>query len=142
MDGKIFEEMILKIIERDSRYAPPAYVFINDSVSFTIHKLERSELAPGQRHISPLEVVNGVLEYASQEFGALSGKVMEYWNIRNGSDIGNIIFHMISAGILTASPEDTLEAFDCFSGIPAFLDSVQQEALKPDSPFDCPPKIS
>lgn len=142
MTDEKFDELIEKIVEHDSRYAMQSYAFVNESVSFTIEKLNRTDRAPGKRHVSPRELVNGFLEFTAQEFGILGGRVMVFWGIRTGLDVGNIVFNMINAKILCASPEDTLEAFDCFSDIPEFLDTLHIEAMTSEVPRHVPPKIS
>ncbi len=139
MDEEKFRMLVLRILERDPRYDVHAYRFISEAVSFTIAKAERESLPPGQRHVSPEELVRGTLEFAIRQFGPLAGPVMEYWNVHCGLDIGNIVFNMIHEGILTASPEDTLEAFDSFYEIPAFLDSMQKDSMRIDEPPLHPP---
>ncbi len=139
MDEEKFRMLVQRILEQDSRYDIHAYRFISEAVSYTIAKAEKESLPPGKRHISPGELVRGSLEFAIGQFGLLAGTVMEYWNVHCGLDIGNIVFNMIHAGILTASPEDTLEAFDCFYEIPAFLDSMQKDSMRNDEPPLHPP---
>jgi uncharacterized repeat protein (TIGR04138 family) len=73
------------------------------------------------------ELLNGVVAYAVQEFGSMAVAVLESWGIREGEDIGEMVFQLIEAGAFGRSEEDSP---DDFKGV---LD-LREELLLPFRP--------
>ena len=98
------------ICERDPRYDPEAYLFIRESLDFTVRNLERP--AEGEkRHVSGQELLEGIRQYALQEFGPMALTVLNTWGIRQTEDFGNIVFNLVEAGKLGETDDDRLEHF-------------------------------
>ena len=113
MPDENFVEIVEKILRNDLRYPAAAYEFINDSVRFTIRKLQRDTRSRRERHVCGAELIQGVADYAVQEFGPLAWNVLEEWGLVCGSAIGDVVFNMIRSGLLTASENDSREDFNC-----------------------------
>ncbi len=126
-----YHQTIRRIIASDPRYDASAYYFMNDAVSFTIRKLDRIRKPRGQQHVSGPELIRGLLDLAKEQFGFLAPEVFEYWGIQDGLDAGYIVFNMIHAGLLSASQDDSLQAFDCLYHLPELL---RQELFGNDLP--------
>lgn len=106
LEGAIdFGIKILKIIEQDPRYNMEAYSFIMTALQYTLSKLDE------HRHISGKELLSGIREYTLNQFGPMAITVLLHWGIRNTMDFGEIVFNLISAGLLYKRPEDTKQEF-------------------------------
>ena len=63
MDQQDVEQKIEELVRRDPRYRHDAYPFVANAVTFTVGRL------PKHRHVSALELLHGVRDYAQKEFG-------------------------------------------------------------------------
>ncbi|MFZ5800926.1 MAG: Minf_1886 family protein [Candidatus Omnitrophota bacterium] len=94
-----------RICAQDARYPSDAYEFVMQALFFTQKRLKR----PG--HISAQELLDGVKEYAIDQFGPMSHAVLEHWGITATEDLGNIVFNMVENGLLKKTEDDKLEDF-------------------------------
>ena len=101
------EAKIAELVGKEPRYPAEAYRFIGEAVSFTVGRLTR------HRHVSARELLAGVRDYAHQEYGVLAHEVLTEWGLRTAADVGRVVYLMIGAGLLAASPEDRPEDFEC-----------------------------
>ena len=101
-----FDKKIRELLKTDSRYAPDAYSFVSIAVTFTVSRL------PEHRHVNAKELILGLREYAENQFGVLAPEVLESWGISTASDIGNLVYNLISVSILSASPGDQRSDFE------------------------------
>ena len=101
-----FDKKIRELLKTDSRYAADAYSFVSNAVTFTVNRL------PEHRHVNAKELILGLREYAENQFGVLAPDVLESWGISTASDIGNLVYNLISVSILSASPGDQRSDFD------------------------------
>jgi len=106
MDEAEIREKIEAILSRESRFAEEAYTFVANAVSYTVGRL------PAHRHVSALELLGGVHDYAREEFGVLAWEVLHEWGVQNASDVGRIVYLLIESGLLSASKEDAPTDFD------------------------------
>jgi len=112
MKDERFSEAVDRICRVDSRYASDSYEFISDAVTYTVKKLSRNKKPRGERHVTGHELVEGVAEYAVEQFGPLAGNVLSDWGVTGGMDIGNIVYNLIGEGLLYASDDDKKEDFE------------------------------
>lgn len=106
-----FDAGVARILEEVSIYAPDAYRFVAEAVTYTVSKL------PSHRHVSAEELLAGAKEFAISEFGAVAGSVLTEWGIAEASDVGKIVYLLIGVGLLSASPEDSPEDFNIAFGL-------------------------
>ncbi len=121
MSDSDFQNIVRKIVSSDSRYDIHAYQFTVDALSFTVQKCQREKNPRGQQHVSGAELIRGMLDFAKEQYGFLAPEVFDFWGIRNGIDAGYIVYNMIHAGLLSASPNDSLQEFDCLWDLPELL---------------------
>jgi len=95
-----------RIRERDPRYGRDAYAFVMDGLDHTVSALEE------RRHVTARELLYGLCAFARNKFGMMAFDVLRSWGIGSGSDVGEIVFHLIDAGILSRRDEDSREEFD------------------------------
>lgn len=129
MQEAAFMESVKRIRATDDRYDSEAYFFIREALAFTIQLLEKPQHGPG-RHVTGRELVEGVRQYALQEFGPMTMKVLEEWGLAGTEDFGRIVFQLVEAGELGKTSEDKAEDFaNCFD----FRDAFEKpfEPLKP-----------
>jgi uncharacterized repeat protein (TIGR04138 family) len=96
---------ILAITERDTRYAYEAYPFVLGGVETAVAALDEP------RHVSGAELCDSLREIALARFGPLAKDVLNFWGIRATADFGNIVFHLVEAGLLLKTEEDSLADF-------------------------------
>ena len=101
-----FDKKIRELLKTDSRYAADAYSFVSNAVTFTVSRL------PEHRHVNAQELSLGLREFAENQFGVLAPDVLESWGISTASDVGNLVYNLISVSILSASPGDRRSDFD------------------------------
>ena len=105
-----FSEALDAIVSVDSRYDREAYVFLRDALDFTIKQLKKNK-EEVSRHVAPKQLIDGVRQFALKEFGPMAITVLDYWNIRNCGDIGEMVFNLIRIGIFGKTETDTIEQF-------------------------------
>lgn len=133
MQDSAFIESVKRIRETDDRYDMEAYFFIREALSFTMQMLEKPQHGPG-RHVSGRELVEGIRQYALQEFGPMTMKVMEEWGLTGTEDFGRIVFHLVEVGELGKTSEDKPEDFaDCFDFRDAFEKPFEPRHPLPDA---------
>lgn len=98
-------QKIEKILEEDHRYKFDAYSFVMAALHHTVTKL------PKARHVSGQELVEGIRDYAMDQYGPLARTVLNHWGICKTDDFGHIVFALVEAKILSKQPEDKLEDF-------------------------------
>jgi uncharacterized repeat protein (TIGR04138 family) len=110
MKEQQYHQKLAAICEKDSRYAVDAYLFVADAVAYTTKQLTAAESGRG-RHISGQELLEGIRQYALQQFGPLSLDVLQDWGVKTTADFGNIVFTMVENGLLGASDNDSPDDF-------------------------------
>ncbi len=105
-----FAEALDSIVASDPRYTRDAYVFLRDALDFTTKQQKKIKGAM-VRHVAGPELLEGVRQYALQEFGPMVMTVFSSWGIHCCEDIGHMVFNLIEAGIFGKTEEDSLEDF-------------------------------
>lgn len=106
MNELTVEDLLDEIISHDSRYNLDAYMFVREGLDFTVELLNKP------RHVSGPELLEGIRQYALQEFGPLSKRVFLEWGVQSCTDIGNIVFNLVDIGLLGKTEDDRLEDFE------------------------------
>jgi len=122
-----------RAIERDARYHPNAYHFVYEALRFTQQSLNR--VAEGEEtedaHISGVELLEGIREFALAQFGMMTRTVFRHWGIRSTGDFGRIVFELISRGKMSKTDRDQLsDFFDVYDFEDAFDRGYQLDARK------------
>lgn len=126
------DHAIEQLIQTDSRYLKDAYHFVREGLDFTIKQHKKKPYGSKEHHISGKELLDGIRQYALQEFGPLAYTVMNYWNIRTTEDFGEIVFNLVSIRILKTSETDTKEDFkNGYDFVEAFVRPFEPQNKKP-----------
>jgi len=100
-----FYKKVEEIIKHDFRYKADAYEFLMQALWFTQKKLKRSG------HVTGKELLEGIREFALEQYGPLAKTVLEHWGIHSTEDFGEIVFNLVEAGLLKKTEEDSKEDF-------------------------------
>ncbi len=103
----LLEEKIQIVRRRDRRFSRHAYYFVLDALDFTMTRLGREQMSGEERHVGGRELLGGIKEYASDQFGPMAALVFERWGVRRSGDFGEIVFNLIDAELLSRRPSDS-----------------------------------
>jgi uncharacterized repeat protein (TIGR04138 family) len=109
-----FSEVVEQICEKDFRYSPDAYHFVQEGLNHTLKLLKRGG-QHAHRHVSGQELLHGLREFALKEYGPMSKAVLNEWGIKVTDDFGQVVFNLVNACVLgkneTDSPNDFKNVF-------------------------------
>ena len=106
MSNSNMEQVISRLLVKDPRYTPEAYCFVSEAVNYTVAKLD------AHRHVSARELLEGAKSFAAGKYGVVSGLVLESWGLKTACDLGQVVYLLISEGVLSASDDDDIEDFN------------------------------
>ena len=96
----------LQQIAQDQPYQAEAYEFVLRSLN-TLLAAHRKP-----RHVNGVELSEAIRQDALREFGPMGKYVLNRWGIHSSRDFGEIVFHLVEAGILRKTEDDRIEDFD------------------------------
>ncbi len=112
---KNFFQVIENICQKDNRYKPDSYEFVMQALQFTQKKIDKDG------HVTGKELLEGIRQFALEQYGPMAKTVLVHWGITKTSDFGNIVFNMIEKKMLSKTETDSLEDFkDVFDFETAF----------------------
>ncbi len=104
-----------EVVRRDPRYALEAYEFVRVALAHTQRMLGRvpPPEGAGERdyHVTGAQLLEGVRDLALREFGLMARTVFRTWGINCTADIGQIVFNLVAANLMSKTDEDTLDDF-------------------------------
>ena len=106
-----FDEALEQILAHDPRFQRDAYHFVRESLDYT-QKLISKENRGNVRHITGQELLDGIRQFALQQFGPMVVTVLEEWGVKNCRDFGDIVFNMVEHSLLAKTEKDTREDFN------------------------------
>ncbi|MCR9244136.1 MAG: hypothetical protein NXI31_03835 [bacterium] len=122
-DQDLLEDKIQSVRRRDRRYSRNAYYFVLDALDYTMTHLGRDQLTGEDRHVGGRELLAGIREYASDQYGPMADMVFERWGIDDAADFGEIVFNLVDAELLSRRATDS--RLDFVDGID-FRDEFEQ----------------
>jgi uncharacterized repeat protein (TIGR04138 family) len=105
-----FDEAVEQILAKDPRFSRDAYAFVRESLDFT-QKLIGKENRGTIRHITGQELLDGIRQFALQQFGPMAATVFEEWGLMNCRDFGDIVFNMVEISLLAKTDKDSRDDF-------------------------------
>jgi uncharacterized repeat protein (TIGR04138 family) len=105
-----FDEAVEQILARDSRYTRDAYLFVREALDYT-QRLVGKETRGQIRHVSGRELLDGIRQFALNQFGPMAVTVFEEWGVHNCRDFGEIVFNMVETSLLAKTEKDTRDDF-------------------------------
>ena len=83
---------------------------MREALDFT-QKLIGRENRSAIRHVTGQELLDGVRQFALQQFGPMAVTVLEEWGVRHCRDFGEIVFNMVEIGLLAKTEKDSRDDF-------------------------------
>lgn len=128
MEDLDFSEVIDLIRKEDNRYEKSAYFFLRSALDYTVKKVRKQHAVDPSRssHVTGQELLEGIRDYAIDQFGPLAYTVLQEWNVRRCSDFGEMVYNLIEFGVFSKTDEDRKEDFaDIYSFEDAFMKPFQ-----------------
>lgn len=122
------ERSIEDLAREDRRFPPPAYLLVFEGLETALARL------PNRRHVAPRELLEGIRDSALDQWGFLARTVLESWNVRKTSDLGDLVFSLIKRGLLVAGDEDNRSQFDGVFEFEEAFDETFLERLASEPP--------
>ncbi len=129
---------LIEVARRDPRYAYEAYEFLFEALAHTQKMLGRAaeptrEDAPAENHVSGKELCAGAADLARREFGRMARVVFRLWGVNRTDDIGEIVFNLIDAELLSKTDRDDRADFHALFDLDAMLlDNFEISADPPE----------
>ena len=117
-----FWETVERIRATDGRYARDAYPFVMGSLDFTMKRIGV------RRHVSAAELVRGLCDNAKHRFGLFAHTVLAKWGLETSDDVGEVVFQLIDAGILSRQESDARSDFE---RVVDFHEVLEASSLEP-----------
>jgi len=105
-----FDEVVERLYGQDARFAREAYQFTREALDYT-QKLISRENKVTVRHVTGQELLEGIRQFALQQYGPMTITVLGEWGVNNCRDFGEIVFNMVESGLLAKTDKDTREDF-------------------------------
>jgi uncharacterized repeat protein (TIGR04138 family) len=105
-----FEQAVEQILAKDTRFHRDAYLFVREALDFT-QKLVVKDNRGQIRHVTGQELLDGIRQFALQQFGPMASTVLEEWGVKNSRDFGDIVFNMVEIGLLAKTEKDSRDDF-------------------------------
>ena len=115
-DPRTFDEHVRCLCERDPRFSRDTYEFCFEVLDFTMKSVAQHDDAqnklPTTRHVSAAELLDGLRDYALQEFGPMARLTLKRMGVTSCGDMGDVVFNLVNTGLLVKQPRDKREDFN------------------------------
>ncbi len=112
-----FANAVEKIVEKDPRYARAAYYFLRMGLDHTVKKVQedkkrvvRDKAHPGN-HVSGQELLEGLREFALEQYGPMAFTLLGNWGLRDSANFGDLVFNLVEANVFGKTEDDQPEDF-------------------------------
>ena len=117
------DDVLRDLVARDPRYRPDAYRFVFEALDYTLKSHKRTS-----GHVSGRQLLEGIRDFALDQFGGLAGLVFDQWGVRCTGDFGEIVFNLVEAGLMGKTESDSREDF---RDVYEFQDVFRVDAVAP-----------
>lgn len=109
-DQNLIQELDEKIIKKiHPPYLLQAFLFVFYTLDTLMQKIISE--TDTKRHVTGQELSFALRDCALKEFGPCAKMVLEHWGIHNTQDVGNIVYQLIQAKLMSKTETDRLEDF-------------------------------
>jgi uncharacterized repeat protein (TIGR04138 family) len=134
-----YGEVVDAIRNEDPRYERRAYFFLRDALDHTVKAVRKAEAKAGKSrgtsHVSGQELVEGIREYALQQFGPMTFHVLTQWGITRCGDFGEMVYQLIGHGVFSKTDADRKEDFaELYDFESAFVKPFLPKRARPSRP--------
>jgi uncharacterized repeat protein (TIGR04138 family) len=110
MQAMQFEQSVVSILKRDTRFDPHAYFFLKDALDYTLKRVAEGNGGKA-RHVSGPELLEGYRDFALEQFGPMASTLMGEWGVSKCQDVGDMVFHLIEEQVFGKQDSDRREDF-------------------------------
>jgi uncharacterized repeat protein (TIGR04138 family) len=103
-----FDEAVQHCINADPRYQPEAYEFVREALHAAIKKFCDGDQ---DKHVCGQQLLEGVRDHALKEYGPMALFVLRQWGLKEGLDVGHIVYNLIGVEYFGRIQGDSLEDF-------------------------------
>ena len=105
---------LYSLTKKDPHYPLPAYQFVFEALDHTVHRLKKNLASPLERdrHVTGQELLDGINDYALEQFGYMARTVFEQWGTVRGKDFGEIVFNLVENGLMGKTESDSKNDFE------------------------------
>ena len=115
------------LVNQDPRYPIEAYQFVREALAYAADTMElgshehldpefdveaATHQARRERHLTGQQLCESIRSYALNQYGYMARVVLKNWNIESTGCFGDIVYNMISQGIMKKSSRDKRSHFD------------------------------
>lgn len=106
-----------EVVRCDPRYTYEAYEFVYAALRHTQQTLgreppmEMKKVREGDYHVTGPQLLEGVRDLALREFGLMARTVFRTWGINSTADVGEIVFNLVAANLMSKTDEDNRADF-------------------------------
>ena len=113
MNTDHFTAAVDAIIAEDTRFERDAYLFVRDALEYTTNRLQKQQphKSAAECHVSGTQLLDGLRQYALEQYGPMVVTVLEHWRVMSCEDIGTIVFNLIEAREFGKAEGDSIEDF-------------------------------
>lgn len=125
MQDQEFAEIVEQIRKEDPRFDKRAYYFLRQGLDHTVREMRKRNLERMQRssHVSGPELLEGLREYALEQYGPMAKTVLNEWGVQRCPDFGDLVFNLIEYNVFSKTDDDRVEDF---SDIYSFEDAFER----------------
>ena len=108
-----FDEVVALICKEDPRFDRRAYGFVRQGLDHTVKEIKKAnpERARKSLHVSGPELLEGLRDYALDQFGPMARTVLRTWGLNRCSDFGDIVYNLIEYNVFSKTDSDRREDF-------------------------------
>lgn len=105
-------ERFERAIRQDRRYPAEAYEFLHRGLDLATNSKFGGTASRAGRHVTGQELCEALRELAVRQWGPLAREVLRRWNIHATRDFGEMVYLMISIGMMGRQESDDITDFD------------------------------
>jgi uncharacterized repeat protein (TIGR04138 family) len=103
-------EKFRNLLASDKRYDAEAYNFLYEALDWTLKNVVKAE-GRGNQHVTGRELLEGIRQYAIEQFGCLTRTVFESWGVRSTADFGDMVFNLVQHDLMGKQESDSKADF-------------------------------
>lgn len=134
MQDPEFAEIVEQIRKEDARFDKRAYFFLRTGLDYTVKELRKRDQGRVSRsqHVSGPELLEGLRDYALDQYGPMAKTVLNEWGVKRCSDFGDMVFNLIDYNVFSKTDEDKREDFtEVFTFEDAFVKPFKAAKRRP-----------
>ncbi len=126
-------DVFLKLLKMDRRFSLETYRFVNEALEYAQRLGFGKEAATENRdgavdaeevanHVTGQDLSRAAKDWAVLQYGMMAKTVLARLGLRKTRDFGDAVYNMIEVGLMSKTPEDSVEDFDDVFDLGAELD--------------------